>query len=228
MSHPSDDPFAPPPAGQQPNHDQGPPAAQPQYGQNPPAPQYGQNPPAPQYGENPAPAYGQNPAQPYGSAPQYGAAPAYGQQPYPYAGGGYPGQPGYPAGPVGRPGTLIAASVLTWVGSAFGLLFGLIMTAASGSTELSDELDNADTGAIAAAGGLVAAFCVLAIVMAVFAFKGKMWATIVLTVLGGLLLLGGVVSLAQGEPTGVISIAWIGAAIGMFWATPSREYYKRS
>ncbi|MDE9367183.1 hypothetical protein PZ938_16310 [Luteipulveratus sp. YIM 133132] len=221
MSHTSDDPYAPPPennaGGQQPQYGQNPP----QYGQNPTQPQYGQNPP--QYGQNP-PQYGQSPTQPqYGQQPGYPAAPGYDQGQYPY--GGY-GQ-GQPAGPVGRPGTLLAASILTWIGSGLGILVGLVLMVASGSSEFRDQLDDVEPGAVAAIGGIILAVCVVSALMAFFAFKGHRWAVIVLTVLGALFMLGAISSLAQGNGGGIVSLAWIGAAVGLFWATPSRQFYAR-
>jgi hypothetical protein len=56
-----------------------PPAAPPQYGQQPPVPQYAQQPPVPQYAQQPAiPQYAQQPAVPQYS--QQPAAPQYAQQ----------------------------------------------------------------------------------------------------------------------------------------------------
>lgn len=89
-----------------------PPAAAPQYGQQPPAPQYAQQPAVPQYAQQPAiPQYAQQPAAPqyaqqYANPPpatqyaQPGAITAYGQppaaEPAPYSNYGFAPQPPAP------------------------------------------------------------------------------------------------------------------------------------
>lgn len=239
MSSPSHDPYAPPPEGsspygQQPVHEQSTQAVpipefgqqQPTYG-DPNAPQYGQpQGGAPQYGA-PQQQYGQAPVygqQPYGAAPQYGQAPAYGAPQYgqPYGAYGAPG-------PVGRPGTLIAASVINWIGSSFGLLIGIVIMAASGTQEFQDEFGSNDVtaGALVAVGLIMTFLCLASLVLSIFAFQGKRWAVIALTVLGGIFLLGGIAGMASGSGGGgLLGMAWVGLSIGLYWATTSQAYYR--
>ncbi|YAL82701.1 hypothetical protein ACMYYO_12305 [Dermacoccaceae bacterium W4C1] len=202
------DPYSAPPNGQ---------------GQIPPGPQ--SYPPA-SVGYSPygaGPQYGQ---QPYGSQPQYGqqpygSQPQYGQQPY----GSQP-QYGQQYGPVGRPGTLIAASIMNWVGSALWLVIAVIIIVAA----LADA-EGID-GAAVAFGLVMAIVPALSFIGSLAAWKGSLWGPIVLSVLGGLLLLFffvGTFALAAegngGSAAFILIVAYLITALVLYWVTPSQGYY---
>lgn len=141
-------------------------------------------------------------------------------------------------GPVARPATLMIASVMSWISFGLGALGGFFLVVVSGrATTVFDEdgyegslSDDVAWGA--AVVGLVIVFlAVVSIAFSVFAFKGKLWATICLTVEGVLFLLVCVVGMI-GSPGGgtalgsLIMIAWVGAALALYWVSPSQTYYR--
>lgn len=246
-------PGATPPAyGQQP-------AGQPAYGQ----PGYGQ----PGYGQ---PAYGQ-PAygQPAYGQPGYGQ-PAYGQPAWQQPGygqaatpdatlpayGGY-AAPGYaqlqqrPPAPA-RPGTVnaafwtwmlvlitsVASTALLFTGSYFDNVMALVHDVSGASA------------VVAATKGVIIGGVVLGLLVSLFIylfFGGKMytgrnWARIVLTVLGGLSVLGGALGSSTTaladvsvdlRPDSVIALGWAGAALAaiaivLMYLPVSNAYFRQS
>jgi len=237
---------APPPYGQDP------------YGQAPTPPPYGQDPygQAP-YGQppqaDPAP-YGQPqypPQDPYAQQQPYGQ-PAYGQQPYgqqPY--GQQPhGQPAFEQYPTGafpftggdpdkRPGTVLAAGIITIVSSSLTLvvlLLGLLGLSSS-RQDFIDELNrNADFQSLdVTADQLVSFIQVVIAVFAVWALVGILLgvlvmrrskvARILLVISAGLVVAGGLLSI-----TSVFSGLWVlagGAVIGLLFMGGANDWYSR-
>lgn len=218
MSHPQDPSRSsePSPWGwQDPSGDaptaMGPPALPPSYAPHPGSPQ-----PTPYAAPQPT-----QPTQPYGVAPAYGAP----QQPYaahPY---------GVGSGPTERPGTVLAAAIVTFVFAGITALLSLIVAfvflvgaaAVSSSTRGSDYegLGNGlgvAIGAVAVILLVVAAMSIVAIVLAAFTLKGSNGARIGLVVLAslstaayGLGVLGNIADGADGAI--VITIAFLAASV---------------
>lgn len=218
---------APPPYGQDP------------YGQDP----YGQAP----YGQppqaDPAP-YGQPqypPQDPYAQQQPYGQ-PAYGQQPY-----GQPAFEQYPTGafpftggdPDKRPGTVLAAGIITIVSSSLTLvvlLLGLLGLSSS-RQDFIDELNrNADFQSLdVTADQLVSFIQVVIAVFAVWALVGILLgvlvmrrskvARILLVISAGLVVAGGLLTI-----TSVFSGLWVlagGAVIGLLFMGGANDWYSR-
>ncbi|MFN8193022.1 MAG: hypothetical protein U0R80_01925 [Nocardioidaceae bacterium] len=240
-------PTGQPPAGDEPRPSAPlPPSGQEPYGQEPYVPNpYAQNP----YGqpEQQPPLYGQ---QPYGQAP-YGQPeqqqPQYGQQPYgqvPYGQQPY-GQPQFAQYPTGafpfttrdpdkRPGTVLAASLITIITSAISLLmFGLMTLLMSTSRDdmLSeiesnssdfDSLDMTPDQLYSLFQGLfvvLLVWSIVGVVLGVWALRRSNLARILLVVsssgvaLLGLVLFGSVVSLLWTvAAVGVIVLLFVGGA----------------
>lgn len=168
------------------------------------------------------------------SNPQYPGQP----EQYP-SGGDYPGS-GYPPGPgyggqderpaPSRPGTLLAGCILTWIGSALGLLLGIALLALSNSDDLFDALpDNTNRDdaqlILQVTGGLLIVSCLLALLFSILAFTGKRWAAIALTVLGVLWILLSLYGLVTGGGgSGLLPIVWIGVSVGLVMAG-SKEWF---
>ncbi|YAL82700.1 hypothetical protein ACMYYO_12300 [Dermacoccaceae bacterium W4C1] len=234
--HSSSDPYGQPgpsqSSGQQGQYGQpGPSQSSGQYGQPGPSQssgQYGQPGPSQssgQYGQQgqygSAPQYGQA-NQPYGAAPQYDS----GQQ---YYGGGYGQQ-----APQGRPGTVVAACVMSWIGGALMLGLGLLFALMSGTQSFQDSIQDSapeigdDAQALGIGIGIfMLVWALLVIVPAIFVWKGKLWATIILTVLGGIYLLLGIVGIA-GNPAALLSVLYVGGVLALLWLRPSQDFYRRS
>lgn len=186
------------------------------YGQQPP---YGQ----PAYGQ---PAYGQPPAQPgYG---QYGQTP-YGQT--------------TPRDPDRRPGTVLAACIITWVFAGLAGLLGvfmLIVVAAArdefidGVEESEGYEDMVDAGVSATeiadwssvSSGVFAALAILAMVVAWFAFRRSNGARIALVVLSGLTAVLTGVGAAVACVPGVWTLAAI-AVIVLLFTGGANDWYAR-
>lgn len=121
---------------------------------------------------------------------------------------------GYPQGPQGtpsRPGTVLAGCIMTWVGGAFGLFAGLVLAAASGQSEFRNRLNLGDdlANVIQAIGVVVILWSLLAIVLAVFAFRGRRWAGIALLVMAGIYLVVAVIGMVTaGDATGLFGPAY--------------------
>ena len=170
----------------------------PQYPPPPPQdPGYGQPPSGSQYGQQPGQQHGQQYGQPYGESYGYDKGPGRGR----------------------RPGTVVAGCVMTWIGGAFGVLLGIGIAAASSSEEFKREAgipSSAEDFLVALGIGLLV-MSVLAIVLAVFAFRGSNGAAITLLVLAGVYFLLALANLASGGGRGLFGPLWsLVAAILIF------------
>lgn len=200
--------------GQQPGQ------AQPGYGQ--PQGQPGQ--PQPGYGQQP----GQQPGQ-YAAPGQYGAP---GQPPSaPQAGYPAPGAPAYahPAlDPDKRPGGVVAASIMTWVGSGLMVFAGIGLLAAGGSPDVLNTLSMPPSAGsfLQITGAVSLVISIVAIVLAVGAFKRKKGAMIGLVVLGAIYVIFSIVSMIQGMGSGVVAILWVAIACALLLR--ARPWYDRA
>ncbi len=195
------------------------------------------------------------PAAPPAPDPGYGARPGYGAQPGQGAQPGYPAQYApYPGGPVPpdppRPSPLSTAVKLMWVGAGLALLNmlstflfigdireGVEDGLSDGGTSVSDStVDAAVTLGIIF--GVVIGLITVAlwVWMAVMNGKGRSWARVVATVLGGLGLLFGLIGLAGGTfgaqttpvslASGVINVILAIAILVLLWNSQNTEYYR--
>lgn len=231
------------------------PNPEPPYGQPAPPPPYGENP----YGQGPTPPtaptpyaqpqYGQDPyaQQPYGQAP-YAQQP-YGQDPYAqpqYAQQAY-GQPAYPSGafpfagkdPDKRPGTVLAAGIVTIASSALTLvvlLIGLLGLSAS-RQEFIDELNrNADFQSVDVSAdqlvsviqvfiGVFAVWALVGILLGVLVMRRSKVARILLVISAGLVVALGLLAI-----TSVFSGLWVlagGAVIALLFMGGANDWYAR-
>jgi hypothetical protein len=216
----------------------GPPPQQPAQPQSPPPPGHEQ--PGP-YAPGAGP-YGQ-PPQGYGGAPGYGGAQGYGQsQGYPQA---YPpygyttGYYGYPPAhrdPDSRPGQLVTAHVLTWVGAALALLTALFLVIAASSPDIVDlaveqlqteGVTEQDLVTTMRVGGIITALWAAAvIVVSIFSWRRANWAAILLTVMGGAYMLTQLISLVvMGQVAVLFTIVWVAAVLTLLWWPTSRQWY---
>lgn len=217
MSQPSD-PYATPSEGPQGS----PPYGQPPHGQSP----YGQPHGQPPYGQPQGEPQGQpGYAGPPGGGPQYG-------QPQP---GGYPPGPQQFGAPnpyvahqqaLKRPGTVLAGSIMTWVGCTIGVLVGLVMGLAVQDSDLQGMVPAGDISIYRAAALGVAAWCVLVAIVSIFAFRGSKAAAITLVVMGGLIAVLQLISVIQGQGTAIVGLLYIVACVNLiFTMQPSRAWY---
>jgi hypothetical protein len=218
-SPPGPPPAVPPPAGppQSGQPQQGPPQyGQPQQGQ----PQYDQ----PQYGE---PQYGQPP-------PGYGPPPDYGQgygAPQGYYGAGGPFAPD----PNRRPGAVVGALVMTWIGVAFMVLIGLVCLAFAGSQELVEAFSTElrDQGITVAeltlllrvVGGVLLVWGLIVGTVSVFAWRRANWARIALIVMAALYGVLQLLALLAGELSVVVTIAYVAVIMVLLLLPPVRGWY---
>lgn len=188
----SGDPYQPPSQQQPPPY---PPPQSSPYGQ-PPGESAPEQPAAPQQPAQPQQPFGQpqQPQQPQYGQPQYGA-PSYPQQGYGQPQYGY-GQPayGYAGDPDKRPGTVTAAGVITIIMSALvALLCGfLILGVSAARDEFVDgmraggDLQGLDPEGLASGflvgSVVVLVWCLIAIVLAIFAMRRSNGARIGLVV----------------------------------------------
>lgn len=147
--------------------------------------------------------------------------------------------PPAPVGPPARPGSVTTASILmivigvlvTLLGLLF-VLFGTLLGGAGGTTFSGQfgDLTTAMAGVFAVIGIIVAGFGILEVLSGIYMLSGRSWArilAIILSVLGGLVSLGGVAG--GSEPRGAIVlpliflvcylfIIWAAAAHGKWFA----------
>jgi len=217
----------------------------PDPGQPVPPPQ--QQPPA-QQPEQPGPyapgagPYGQ-PPQGYGGAPGYAGPQGYGQaqgypQAYPPYGytTGYYGYPPAQRDPDSRPGQLVTAHVLTWVGAALALLTAMFLVIAASSPDIVDlaveqlqteGVTEQDLVTTMRVGGIITALWAAAvIVVSVFSWRRANWAAILLTVMGGAYMLTQLISLVvMGQVAVLFTIVWVAAVLTLLWWPTSRQWY---
>lgn len=210
-----------------------------QPGQQPPQPQ----PPAYEQQPQQPPAYEQ---QPYGQPvyPQPGQpGQPYGQQPYqPWPGAASSGGQRLDK----RPGTVTAAAWLTWVFTSITALFATVMVGvfAAASDEIVDELradpvwtdlqgqlDAAgltidDLTTMMLVGGIVVLiWCLIAFVVAIFAFRRQNWARIVLVVSAAVSALVCLVTIASFVT--VVPLAASIATIVLLFVGGANDWYAR-
>ena len=148
-------------------------------------------------------------------------------QPYPpdqY--GGYPPPPDH-LPQTRRPGTVIAGSIMCWVGAVFGVFIGLVMAAVSSDEKFRSDLaigpDDADQIRLLALG--LAVWCVFVAVFALFAFFRRYWAVIVLAVMAGIYTVVFVIgAVNQGEATGLVAVIYAWVAVGLLFGG-SKAWY---
>jgi hypothetical protein len=200
----------------------------------PPDPQQPGQPQQPQHPQQPQPA---QPEQGQGYPPGYPpSAPGYpGGYGYGYPGGYY----GYPPPPVGdpnrRPGQVVAAHVLTWIGSAFGLLTGAVFLVAAGNPELitmvreqlaGRNFDEAEfVSMLRIAGVLTALWSLAVLVVSVFSWRRLRWAAILLTAMGAGYVLVQLVALFTGQVAVLFTIVWVAAVLALLWVPAARQWY---
>jgi len=141
-----------------------------------------------------------------------------------------PPAPPAPPAPLVRPGAVTGAAVVmivigvlvTLLGLLF-VLFGTLLTGAANST-FSDQFGNlagAVGGVVAVFGGIVAAFGILEVFSGIYVLPGRSWAritAIILSVLGGLVSLGGVVG-GRGANSGIVfPLIFLVAYAFVIWA----------
>ena len=214
MSDPtSQDPTSQDPAAGRPEPTSGPPV--------PPAPPYGASPPPP-------PAYGAAPPPPpsYGSTPSYPAAPQYGTAPT---------EP--PAAP---PPPLALAVRLMYLGAALSLV-NIVLTLFQRDairSQLASQgrlgpaaLDAAATATVVVGAVVGLAGTALWVLNAVYNARGRAWARVLSTVLGGLAVLFALASLTQ--PGGGLSrlltfveLIIAAAVLALIWRPESSQYYR--
>jgi hypothetical protein len=225
--------------------DPGQPMPPPQHPAQPPAQQQPAPPPGPEQPGPYAPAagpYGQ-PPQGYGGAPGYDAPQGYGQaqgypQAYPPYGytTGYYGYPPAQRDPDSRPGQLVTAHVLTWVGAALALLTALFLVVAASSPDIvdlaveqlqSEGVTEQDLVTTMRVGGIITALWAAAvIVVSVFSWRRANWAAILLTVMGGAYMLTQLISLVvMGQVAVLFTIVWVAAVLTLLWWPTSRQWY---
>lgn len=185
--------------------------------------------------------YGRPPEQTgytYPPAPGYGNAPSYPQaypQGYDYP-SGYYGYPPPQRDPDRRPAQVVAAHVLTWVGSALGLLTALFLVIAAGSQDVIDLAMEqlGETGVseeqfamtMRIGGGLTALWTLAVLVVSIFSWRRANWAAILLTVMGGGYMVMQLLSLVlAGQVAVLVTIVWVTAVLVLLWWPASRQWY---
>jgi uncharacterized membrane protein len=170
--------------------------------------------------------------QPYGQQQPYGQPQQYGQQ----GGYGYGATSPFATDPHKRPGTVVTALVLTWVGVAVMLVLGAGALAVYDSRAIIDDiLRQAPTEFPVSAGevsdflqvtGIVLLVWGLATLMvSIFAWRRANWARIVLSVMAVLYIAFQMFTLINGNPTVLVPILWVVAIIVLLWVPQSRQWY---
>lgn len=200
-----------------------------------PAPGYGQQDPG--YGQpiprprQPPPGYGRSVPGPgqagTGQQPWYGdpRVPAGLPQPYP---GGWAGD--RPA--AGRPGTLLAGVVMTYIGAGLMVVFGVGLPIGATSSAFMTGFTSGSGARGAALGvlGVVAliplAFSAVLVVLAVLTQQGRGGARIALTVIGGIVLLLDLAGVAtRPNAVTVINLLWVAVAVALLWVGQANAWF---
>lgn len=192
--------------------------------------------------EHPQQGYPQQPRQP----PQYPQQPQSPQQPQQPQGGGW-GQPGeqwgQPQGPWDygaygdygmygaygptRPATVLGGAIMAYVGSAFLVVVGLGLMAASAALAEQVRAAGFPPGVAVGIGVFAVVLAAVVILLAVFAQKGKNGARIGLTAVGGFYIALSVANVVVSmNPLSLVPVIWVGAAIALFWVGGANDWYR--
>lgn len=162
------------------------------------------------------------------------SAPGWGQPQPPHAAQAPWGQSPYHV--PRRPGTVLGGAIMTYIGSGFMIVVGLLLLVGSLSASF---LAGAAEGA--AADGLpsssirvlilgLGAYClvlgIVLILLSVYAQKGRNGARITLTVIGGLQIAIGILSVLFGSPQTIVSIVYVAVAVLLFWVGGASDWYR--
>jgi len=192
-----------------------------------------QQPPTPSPQEPPA-----YPQQPYGQ-------PAYGQQPQPPYGQPAYGQPAYGVvgrDPDARPGTVTAAAIITWILTGLtGLLFlgvtvAMLVAKSDILDAMRDEISKSDSsitvadlesiyGVIVALLLVVVVWCVIAFMLAVFAFRRSNVARIILVVSSCVTALFSLIGVGSG--VSVVTLVGSVAVVILLFVGGAGDWYSR-
>lgn len=176
----------------------------------------------------------QQPFPPVPPAPGYaGPDSHHGPQPQ-YAPWGAPAAGSRPVSE--RPGTVIAAAIMVWVGATLPAVLGMIALFGGGiatwvlsSAGFPGEAGLAPAAITAIFIGIAAVFLLWATLMVwagIAAFRGRNWGRWLLAVQGGLYLLvvGGLRMLAL-DPSVIIDLAYVGGCLTLLFLPPSSRWY---
>lgn len=139
---------------------------------------------------------------------------------------------GAPAPPE-RPGTVLAAAIMTYIGSGLMILLGLLFLIGSSIAGFRQGVAEGAGMVSVPAGVLVVGGIFLAfigtglVVLAVFAQRGRNGARIALTVIGGVFLVMQLLSMVTAGAQGVIGFVWICVAITLFWNAAANAWYRQ-
>lgn len=166
------------------------------------------------------------------------------EQGHPGAAGGHPAGGPPPAGwgygpgevpqPPRRPGNVVAAVVMTYIGSALLILLGLLLLIGSANAEFRQGfaegagMATVAPGAVVVAGAVSALIGIGLVVLAAFAQRARDGARIALTVIGGVFLVLQLLSLVGGAPQALLGIVWIGVATTLFWLGNANAWYRHA
>ncbi|MQA78131.1 MAG: hypothetical protein GEV10_06585 [Streptosporangiales bacterium] len=160
--------------------------------------------------------------------------------------GGPWGQPPPPAFPaagaygghqeVRRPGTILAATIMAYVGAGPLMLFGAVILIGSlnesfvegfagaaglGASPLADQ-----RMLLLGMGGGSLLLGLAVTVLALFAQQGRQWAHITLTVVGGLYTVVSLASVGNGSPQSILGATYVGVAVMLLWIGGAGARYR--
>lgn len=167
-------------------------------------------------------------AQHEGAVPPQQGQPEYGGYGQPYAQQAFLPSDQGPR----RPGTVLAGCIMAWVGSAIGLAMGLFFVTITEDSAVFDDYDFGMSRSDAVTmfqltGGFMIVWCLLVIVMAVFAFRGARWAALALLVMAGLTTVMTLVNaFTGGGGGGFAGVAWaVASALLIYQSQSAKEWF---
>lgn len=134
----------------------------------------------------------------------------------------------------GRPGTVIAASVMAYLGAAVQGLTGLLLLIGSTNPGFVRGFGTG-SGLVGAGAGLIAVLGLFCLVMTVtlvaggvLAQSGRNVGRIALSAAGGLGMLLQVYSIAVGGFLAVLGLIWIATGCALLWTGRANDWYRRT
>lgn len=149
----------------------------------------------------------------------------------PYPGGttAWPGQP-----ELRRPGSVTAGVVLSWIGAGLFVLLGLTALLFAGNpaflteleASLGQRIDEATvTTLMQGVGALMLIWGIGVFLAALFAWRRRRWARILLTVMGVLYSLFQLLGVLTGAVAALVPVMWVAVAVGLLWTPTANAWF---
>lgn len=130
--------------------------------------------------------------------------------------------------PLPRPKSLIAAAVMSWLGSLVLLFIGGTILASRQEllAGLEDQVGAGAAAAISGIGGFMVGIALVVIALTVFAFRGGRWAVWALGLVAMVFILFCLIGVVTGAVAMLAPVLWTATAVVLYLLPPSGDWFR--